>query len=375
MTDKTHKSKFRKFLSSYKPLRAMRAAVWRVFLVLTLIVVSFGIFRHSGGDSVLVEGEIDSSDTLDWRVNIPRIGKNTVDGSKLKAVRMEAQDLYIDGWRGASLLLDIFAKAPLATASQEFESEGVEIKAAERMNLRVSFYPWYSRRRLTIAPDWLILVAYRFDDEPSVREMSDSYYGYGHLGGVDSSRFTLESDSDDCGNRCVQQFAEFKGVELLSDPPKYQGIGADGITRITIQSKTNRHDPELNHTFWGFKNTRGLMIRAANAKDVHIDDYASEVFLHLSNGRLDYDNRQTQIVEHLPVSIEFDETNLGSIAIASGTTATIKVRGIAHRVFVGDENLTPRAIEKWHWYVQMIIGILIAFFAERSYGEHQRSHN
>jgi len=170
-----------------------------------------------------------------------------------------------------------------------------------------------------------------------------------------------------CRPDCKGAFADFDGQVDASNPPQYGGPGAENISRLIIDGAARSRSPVG-------PDTQGFSLFAVQPTEFSVDEYAEEVILPANRGLLTFNGQPYPLGRAAPLKIKFDRTNPARIEIAAGEMALMRLDGVADEVYLGEENLMPRRIDSWPWYVQLIFGAIIAFCGERLYSALSRRH-
>ena len=105
---------------------------------------------------------------------------------------------------------------------------------------------------------------------------------------------------------------------------------------------------------------------AAKPSELDVQEFAERVYLTANSGSFNSNGQTFLLDPSEPLRIQFDRAHPGQIRISRADgVATARINGIAHEVQLGEEDLTPRRIDEWPWYVQMLFGIVLTLCVER----------
>jgi hypothetical protein len=356
--------------------RALRSYLtfWIGLLVLTLSVAGWAIFSRHGGKTISVEATVEPLKRMFWKIGYQRLG-DTIDSTNLKPARISGQDFTFYGWGNAQFVFNIFAAAPLpGSAKNEFGGGSEKILSSDHMNLHsqealrlnVNYYFDATWRAYEYSTGSASLISYTpIAELPPDRRRDHVLHGMASVTGKSGTRFDLKTqEQTDCIPECSGSFATFAGSIYLMDPPQFHGEGADGVNRVVINAAA---DTKLGSKLSGvFNNSQGFMVFALTPSEFDVQEFAERVYLTANRGHFNFDGQTFLFDPSEPLKIQFDRIRPGQIRIfLMEGVPTVRIDGIAHEVQLGKDELTPRRINEWPWYVQMLFGIVLTLCVER----------
>jgi hypothetical protein len=354
--------------------RLAQPAIWALLLLGTLAFGTWAYFAHSGPVPLSAEAELSDqlATAITWRTgqSSERFKPSTMHPAQITARRFS---IYV--WNGTRFLLDIFASAPMeaCTAGLQIADE-IHLTAHDPITLTLEddngAAPW---RTLDYGGSTFLLTATAMAKENSDAGRSNSFHGLVWIKGNGGGRFKISVKSADGSPSCAGTFADFKGSIYPTRPASYEGPGKEGINRITLDAPGGvRRFDSLGFQVLG--SHQGIAIFAADATDFADQDYVEAILLSPKSGTLNFGRQfNVPLVPNVWLDIIFAESGLGRFNLTSHLSGrreapVMKVAGTASDTYLGDENLTPRRLEGFPWWVQTMIGLIIAFCSERLYG-------
>jgi hypothetical protein len=116
------------------------------------------------------------------------------------------------------------------------------------------------------------------------------------------------------------------------------------------------------------KDTSGMSVYAHDVSTMRIEEHAEEIELGwITKGQMIYDGKVTPLLGRNILQLRFSKKNPAKVEIAGASPVAVRVTGMPSKVVMDTDDRTPRVIDKWPWYVQALIGVVIAFCLERIY--------
>jgi hypothetical protein len=346
---------------------------WVGLLLLTLAAAGWAIFSRHGGKTILVEAAIEPQQRMFWKIGYPRLG-GTIDATNLKPAHLSGQDFTFYGWGRAQFVLNIFAAVPLSgsrrsifgSSEKILASDHMDLRSRDPLRLRVDYYFDAAWRSFEHSTGTVSLISYTpFSELPPEKRRDQVLQGVAWVTGKSGTRFDLITGQvSDCVPECSGSFADFAGHVYPSDPPQFRGPGADGVNRVVINAG---EDTALGRKLSrAFDKSQGFLVFAATPSELDVQEFAEQVHLTANSGRFNFDGQTFLLDPSQPLRIQFDRAHPGQIRVSRADgVATARINGIAHEVQLGEEDLTPRRIDEWPWYVQMLFGIMLTLCVER----------
>lgn len=292
-------------------------------------------------------------------------------------------------WNGATLSLDLFATpdTPLKCNDQELGGEQKAREAAKNAitrpydpNLRSNYMTIHSEFpvnvRLEVAQSRGIIrfnrssvdfayYRYKNDSVAANTYTKDDLHRLGKIKGQDGSSFTLAA-SDSKGERdCTGAFKAFNGQTLLSWPPQYVGEGANGVIRLMIETTPNVIMPIAGNLFPSVaEQVQAIHVTALENTKIGFGLPINSVAVRgLNDTEVTYHGVPHQVADTDLLDVEFDRNTPGKFVV-DGNEKRVVISGPVDHIKVNDENITPRYIDDWPWYAQMLFGVILAILAE-----------
>jgi hypothetical protein len=341
-----------------------QSAIWTLLLLGALAFATWAYFARSGPVPLSVEAELSDqrSPAIAWKIgrSSEAFAPSTTHPAHITARRF---DIYV--WNGTRLMLDIFASAAMKACTTGLQiADEIHLTADDPITLTLGYdngaVPW---RILQYVGSTFFLTAAGLRKEESDAGWSDGFYGRVGIKGNAGGKFEIRAASDNGSPSCPGTFADFEGTIFANMwPPSYQGPGKEGINRITLNAPSGvRRFDDLN--FEVASAHQGIAVFAADATDFADQDYVERVELSPKSGTLNFGRQfNVSLVPNVLLEIAFDKSSLGRLNLSShaspGESPVMKVAGAASDTRLGYENLTPRRIEGFPWWVVRELEVL-----------------
>jgi len=347
--------------------------IWALLLLGTLAFATWAYFARSGPVPLSVKAELSDqwATAIEWKVGR---SSEPFAPTTMRPPQITTRNFAIYVWNGTRLLLDIFASAPMQGCTTGLQiADEIHVTADDPVTLTLHYDagagPW---RTLSYGAATFFLTAAAMHKEEADAGRSNGFYGLVGVEGKAGGGFKMRAASASGSPSCAGTFADFKGAIYAMWPPRYRGPGKEGINRITLDAPAGvRRFDDLGLTV--AHAYQGMVVFAADATGLADQDYAERVELSPKTGTLTFGRQfNVPLVPNVLLDIAFDKSSLGRLDLSShaspGESPLISIFGAASDTRLGDDNLTPRRIERFPWWVQTVIGLVIAFCAERLYG-------
>lgn len=308
-----------------------------------------GFFWRSHTETIFYEADLEESSNVFWHWRIPLEVPPRI---RLRADIL-ANDLSLETWGGTSLSIAVFSTpecqnswfglttAPFLAVRSDMKSIKIESES------QVLFSTYLLGKCGEV----------KGNGEPGGTTLKiwqpQSLRIYSELWGLKDRPFRLTVEIGDEKREFSAKFGDIPGPVKLSYPPQYSDT--DRIIFVLVDSKVTKSIPPIcNLTGDLAKDLPGVRMFALGKFFVKLALPVGLVVVQETSGKLRFGDRVRSVLAPEALYAEFTGGRPGELKVNS-EKKQIRLEGKATKLIIDNENMMPRQIDKWKWYMQAII--------------------